>query len=41
MVLVKSRPIFNLFLLGNLGHENVFYVILNRENTSLRYKNKN
>ena len=41
MVLVKNRPIFNLFLLGNLGHKNVFYVILNRENTSLRYKNKN
>ena len=29
MVLVQNRPIFNPFSAENLGHENVFYDILN------------
>ena len=29
MVLVQKRPVFNLFSLGNLGQENMFYNILN------------
>ena len=31
---------FNLFFLGNIGKENVFYDILERENSFLGYKNK-
>ena len=31
---------FSTFLLGNIGQETVFYDILERENTSLGYKNK-
>ena len=31
---------FQLFFLANLGQENVFYDILERKNTFLRYKNK-
>ena len=30
----------NFFVLGNIGQENVFYDILERKNTFLRYKNK-
>ena len=39
MVLVQKSPFFQLFLLGNIGQENVFYDILERKNTFLGYKN--
>ena len=32
--------IFQLFFLGNIGHENVFYDILERKNAFLGYKKK-
>ena len=32
MVLVKKWPFFQLFFLGNIGQENVFYDILERKN---------
>ena len=32
--------IFQSFFLGNIGQENVFYDILERENAFLGYKNK-
>ena len=38
--MVKKCPFFQLFLLGNLGQENVFYHILKRKNAFLGYKNK-
>ena len=41
MVLVQNWPFFHLFLLGNIGQENVFYDILQRKNAFLGYKNKN
>ena len=40
MVLVQKSPFFQLFVLGNIGQENVFYVILERKNAFLGYKNK-
>ena len=40
MVLVQKWPFFELFCLGNIGQENVFYDILERENAFLGYKNK-
>ena len=40
MVLVQKWPFFQLFFLGNIGHENVFYDILKRQNAYLGYKNK-
>ena len=40
MVLVQKCPFYQLFLLGNIGHENVFYDILERKNVFLGYKNK-
>ena len=40
MVLVQKWPFFQLFFLGNLDQENVFYDILERKNFFLRYKNK-
>ena len=40
MVLVQKWPFFQLFFLGNLGQENVFYDILERKNAFLGYKNK-
>ena len=40
MVLLQKWPFFQLFFLANLGQENVFYDILERKNTFLRYKNK-
>ena len=40
MVLVKKWPFLQLFILGNLGQENVFYDILERNNAFLDYKNK-
>ena len=40
MVLVQKWPFFQLFFLGNIGQENVFYDILDRKNAFLGYKNK-
>ena len=39
MLLVQKWPFFQLFFLGNIGQENVFYDILERKNVFLRYKN--
>ena len=36
----KNGHFSNLFFLGNIGQENVFYDILERKNTFLGYKNK-
>ena len=41
MVLVKKLPFFQLFFLGNIGQQNVFYDILERKNAFQGYKNKN
>ena len=40
MVLVQKWPLLLLFFLGNIGEENVFYDILERENDFLGYKNR-
>ena len=40
MVLVQKWPFFQLFFLGNIGQENVFYDILERINAFLSYKNR-
>ena len=40
MVLVQKWSFFQLFFLGNVGQENVFYDILERKNSFLHYKNK-
>ena len=40
MVLVKNGHFSNLFFLGNIGREKVFYDIVERKNAFLRYKNK-
>ena len=40
MVLVQKWPFFQLFFLGNIGQEDVFYDILERRNALLGYKNK-
>ena len=40
MVLLQNWPFFHLFILGNIGQENVFYDIVERENAFLGYKNK-
>ena len=40
MVLVQKWPFFQLFFLGNIGQENVFYDILERKNAFLSCKNK-
>ena len=39
MVLVQKWPFFQLFFLGNIGQENVFYHILERKNALVTYKN--
>ena len=39
MVSVEKWPFFQLFFLGNIGQENVFYYILERENAFHGYKN--
>ena len=39
MVLVQKWPFLNLFFLGIIEQENVFYDILERENAFLGYKN--
>ena len=36
----KNNHFTNLFFLGNIGHKNVFYDILQRKNTFLGYKKK-
>ena len=40
MVLVQNSPFFQLFFLGNIGQENVFYDIVDRKNAFVAYKNK-
>ena len=40
MVLVQKWPFFQLFFLGIIGQENVFYDILEPKNTFLGYKNE-
>ena len=40
MVLVEKWPFFQLFFLSNIGHNNVFYHILERKNALLGSKNK-
>ena len=40
MGLVQKWPFFQLFFLGNIGHENVFSDILEQKNAFLSYKNK-
>ena len=40
MVLVQKWPFFQLFFLGNIGQENVFYDILEQKNAFLSFKNK-
>ena len=40
MVLVQKWPFFQLFLLGNIGQDNVFYDILEQKNAFLSYKKK-
>ena len=39
MVSVQELPFFQLFFLGNLGQEKVFYDILEEENAFLGLKN--
>ena len=38
---VQIWPFYQPFFLGNIGQENVFYVILEQKNAFLSYKNKN
>ena len=40
MVLVEKWPFWQVFFSGNIGQENVFYDILERENAFLGFKNK-
>ena len=40
MVLVQKWPFFQLFFLGNIGQENIFYDILERKNAFLGYKTR-
>ena len=40
MVLVQKWPFFQLFVLGNIRQQNLFYNILERKNPFLGYKNK-
>ena len=39
MVLVQKWPFLQVFFLGNIGQENVFYDIVERKNAFLFYKN--
>ena len=41
MVLVQKWPFWQLFFLGNIAQENVFYDILERKKAFLGYKKKN
>ena len=40
MVLAQKCPFFQIFFLGNIDQENVFYDILERKNAFLAYKNQ-
>ena len=40
MVLVQKGAFFQVFFLGDVGQENVFYDILERKNAFRGYKNK-
>ena len=40
MVLVQKWPFCQIFFLGSIGQENVFYDVLKRKNAFLGYKNK-
>ena len=40
MVLVQKWPFFQVFFLGNIGKENVFYDIVEGRNAFQGYKNK-
>ena len=40
MVLLQKWPFFQLFFLGNISQENVFYDILEPKSTYLGYKNE-
>ena len=40
MVFVQKWPFLQLLFLGNIGHEIVFYDILEQKNAFLGYKNK-
>ena len=40
MVLVQKWPFFQVYFLGNIGQENVFYYILEGKDAFLDYKNK-
>ena len=40
MVLVLKWQFLKLFILGNIGQENVFYDILEQKNAFLGYENK-
>ena len=40
MVSVQKWPFFEVYFLGNIGQENVFYDIRERKNAFVRYKNK-
>ena len=40
MVLVQKWPFFQIFFLGNIGQEKVFYEILEQKNSFLGFKNK-
>ena len=40
MVVVQKRQVFQLFFLGNIAQENVFYDILEQKNAFLGHKNK-
>ena len=40
MVLVQNWPFFQLFFLGNIGQENIFYDILEQKDAFIGYKNK-
>ena len=40
MVLLQKWAFFQLFFLGNIGQENVFYDILERKNTFVSFENR-
>ena len=40
MILVQKWPFLQVFFLGNIGQENVFYDILERKKVFLGYQNK-
>ena len=40
MVLVQKWPFFQLFFLGSIGQENIFYDIVEQKNAFLGYKKK-